>query len=852
MAQSDPFRALADNAAEAIVTIDEGDRIVYANPAAARVFGYSLEELANLPFTALIPERFRDRHRAGFARFLESGERHLRWDGIELPGRRKDGTEVLLEITFGEYADAGGRRFSGIMRDITDRRAEEERLQRTTQTLEALVQSAPIAIAGLSREGIVELWSPAAERMFGWAEGEVLGHPLPIVAPRQSEEHARLREAAVTGPEVGEVETTRWRKDGTAIDVRISYAPLRQHDGEIRGVMAMFQDITAGLEADRARTRSEHRMSFLAEAGRLLAGSLDPDATLKLVARLAVPHVADWCAIYLVDDGVVRLVEVTHHRPEREEAARQLREIYPPDPKAPRGVHEVIRTGKPELIPEITPEMIRDAAVDPKHAAMVEQLDLRSLLIVPLTARGATIGAISLVAESSSRRFDQDDLHFAAELGARAGLAVDNARLFAQARARADEEAALRQAIQAVAASATVEEVIQAIAAGARVATSADGAFVERIKESPAEMEVVAVHGEATPEQGTRAPLAGSFAEEALRKSEPVHVEDIVQERSPILARLGARVGHAAALVLPLQDGGEPIGTLVLIRAAAGQPFAAPEIARASTFAHLASLAFRRLNLLHETEQRRAELERVTESRARLVRGFSHDVKNPLGAADGHLELLEEGILDPITPKQADSIRRARSAIRSALDLIRDLVELAMAEAAVVEVDRGPTDVAALVRDVAEEHRATAENKGLRLFIELPPETPIIDSDVSRARQILGNLLSNAIKYTDEGSVRVKAEATTQESGRRALAVRVIDSGPGIPHEKRHLIFQEFGRLSRDREGMGLGLAISCRLAHALGGDITADSEPGKGSTFTLWLPLDGSRGGSEVVGRVA
>jgi signal transduction histidine kinase len=86
--------------------------------------------------------------------------------------------------------------------------------------------------------------------------------------------------------------------------------------------------------------------------------------------------------------------------------------------------------------------------------------------------------------------------------------------------------------------------------------------------------------------------------------------------------------------------------------------------------------------------------------------------------------------------------------------------------------------------------------------------------------------------------------------GRRALAVRVSDTGPGIPSEKRHLLFQEFGRLSRDHEGMGLGLAISCRLAHALGGDLTADSEAGHGSTFTLWLPL--SRGGRADVHRVA
>lgn len=120
------FRSLAENASEPIITIDADDHVIFANAAAARVFGYPLDELERMAFTSLIPERFRARHRAGMQRYLRSGERRLSWDGIELVGLRRDGSEVPLEVTFGEYASDGQRYFSGIMRDITARQAADK------------------------------------------------------------------------------------------------------------------------------------------------------------------------------------------------------------------------------------------------------------------------------------------------------------------------------------------------------------------------------------------------------------------------------------------------------------------------------------------------------------------------------------------------------------------------------------------------------------------------------------------------------------------------------------------------------------------------------------------------------
>jgi signal transduction histidine kinase len=244
-----------------------------------------------------------------------------------------------------------------------------------------------------------------------------------------------------------------------------------------------------------------------------------------------------------------------------------------------------------------------------------------------------------------------------------------------------------------------------------------------------------------------------------------------------------------------------------------------------------------------ESEQRREEIERITESRSRLIRGFTHDVKNPLGAADGFLQLLEGGLMDGLTEKQKSSVARARRAIGAALRLIEDLLELEKAEAGAIGIAWAATDVRNAAREAAEEYRAQAEAKGLTMRTEIPDELPVVESDAARIRQILGNLISNAVKYTRTGGVTVGVDA--RDGGMapgpgRWVAVAVSDTGPGIPEAQKQLLFQEFTRLgtAAGEKGAGIGLTISERIARALGGEITVASEVGKGSTFTLWLPL--------------
>ena len=315
-------------------------------------------------------------------------------------------------------------------------------------------------------------------------------------------------------------------------------------------------------------------------------------------------------------------------------------------------------------------------------------------------------------------------------------------------------------------------------------------------------------------------------------------------------------LGIGSYIVVPLIVGGQVLGAVTFVSDKAGQRYSEADVTEAEEMAALIALVIHNARLHRDTRrarqraeraaeeamQQKRDLEHVMEVQSRLVRGFSHDLKNPLGAALGHADLLANGIKGDLTPEQLASMARVTSNIQSSLELIDDLVAYASRKMEKVEVRPGPADVRTIGREIAEEYRAQVEAAGLEMQIDLPDDLPPIWSDRIRIRQILGNLLSNAVKYTGQGHVRIGADVCrtgATPDGGEALALRVSDTGHGIPEEKQDLLFKEFARLDpTETAGVGLGLAISRSIAHALGGEITLQSTEGEGSTFTLWLPL--------------
>lgn len=192
----------------------------------------------------------------------------------------------------------------------------------------------------------------------------------------------------------------------------------------------LVQERAAREAAEAARSRA----AFLAEASRVLASSLDYETTLRRVAELVVPRMADWCTVDIVrEDGTIQRLAVTNTDPVKVARAQELQQRYPPDPRAEVGVAAVIRSGKPAFSPEVTDEQIRRWAPDAEHLEIVRQLGMVSYIGVPLPGRERTLGAIGLITAESRRRYGEDDLRLAEELARRVALAVENAQLYREA-----------------------------------------------------------------------------------------------------------------------------------------------------------------------------------------------------------------------------------------------------------------------------------------------------------------------------------------------------------------------------------------------------------------------------------
>jgi PAS domain S-box-containing protein len=335
--------------------------------------------------------------------------------------RRKDGSLVDVEVSASIILRQGKETLCVVAHDVTERKRAEQESSR----LAAIVDSSDDAIIGKTLDGIVTTWNRGAQQIYGYSVEEIVGKPISVLAPPDRyNEILGILEKVRCGAPVNHYETVRRKKDGERINVSLTVSPIVDSSGNVVGASTIARDITE-------RKRVEEAQHFLAKAGTTLSSSLDYPTTLASAANLAVPYLADWCLIdVLEEDGSLDRLAMTHQDPEKIALAHELEERYPPDPDAPRGVTQVLRTGHSELVPEMPEPLIEEAAHDAEHREILRRLGLKSYMIVPLVARGRTLGAITLVLAESGRRYGRAELELAEELARRAALAVDNARLY--------------------------------------------------------------------------------------------------------------------------------------------------------------------------------------------------------------------------------------------------------------------------------------------------------------------------------------------------------------------------------------------------------------------------------------
>ena len=330
-------------------------------------------------------------------------------------------------------------------------------------------------------------------------------------------------------------------------------------------------------------------------------------------------------------------------------------------------------------------------------------------------------------------------------------------------------------------------------------------------------------------------PERGSVIGRTLLERRVVQIPDVAADPEYTLTEIRQAGRYRTLLGVPMLRDGVPIGTIVLGRTEV-RPFDDAEIRLIETFADHAVIAIENVRLFQIVESARDAAMDAADTKSRVLANMSHELRTPLNAIIGFTRIVRRNA-GALPPKQVDNLSKILISAERLLGLIDEILELSRIEAGEAQVELEHTDVVALLNEVADSLEPLVDGTKVRLSVTAHGDLPTALTDRGKLRQIVLNLLSNAIKYTDEGSIDLRAGAANDR-----LQIQVQDTGIGIPPDELTKIFDEFHRPdsthARLRRGTGLGLSISQRLARLLGGDVTAESVLGLGSTFTLDLPI--------------
>ena len=359
---------------------------------------------------------------------------------------------------------------------------------------------------------------------------------------------------------------------------------------------------------------------------------------------------------------------------------------------------------------------------------------------------------------------------------------------------------------------------------------------------------LVAHHG---PIRAETLPLIrGTVAGRTVLDGRAFHIADLQTEDAefPESGKNSRRWGFRSILCVPLMREGVAIGAIALRRREV-QLFTDQQVGLLQTFADQAVIAIENARLFDEIQDKSRQLETASKHKSQFVANMSHELRTPLNAIIGLTDMLVSNAARFGTEKALEPLRRVQNAGTHLLGLINQVLDLSKIEAGKLELDLESVSILPLIDNVIETARPLAERNKNILAVECPSDLPPIEADAMRLRQIILNLLSNACKFTEAGNIKLQVTTALHE-GRQFVEIAVIDTGIGMTAEQMSRLFEEFTQAdsstARQHGGTGLGLAITRRLCQMMGGDVTAASEPGKGSTFTVRLPFAACRTADE------
>ncbi len=653
-------------------------------------------------------------------------------------------------------------------------------------------------------------------------------------------------------------------------------ASLLQIAGHMVALAVDRAELQQAEEQARHKTEdTRERLTFLAIASGLLSSSLDYETTLSQITGMLVPRLADICAVVLLDkDGTANEVTTYGVNPEITSLVRELQTRFTLMPGSHSTIRRVLDSGKTEFIENLTDKSYRETASNDEHLNMLRRLGMRSMVIVPLIGRGETIGALSVAYVGSSRHYSLEDVDFIEELAHRATLAVENARLFQESqRALEDREESLRfreetieleRAARARAEAAQQREAFLSEASSVLSASLDSAATLENlgrlVVDQVADWFTIELFDEGGTSELTVASHADSNGRDLLRRIRdeyvPVTITElpprhILRYREPMLVNgvppefwfdsattpqlliLMNQLESSALIVVPLFVRDETLGVMILGRSGEQAEFDAEDLPMAIDLGYRIALAIDNSRLYYRAQH-------ILQQQEEFISTASHELKTPLTTVKGYLQLINRQLHreDQSPERIVRFTRELEEQVRRLEDLVSDLLDVSRIQQGRLELRLEQFDLAELAANVLSRFEHAPERSGNHELV-LDVTEPIIGIwDRGRIDQVLTNLVSNALKYSPKGGEVV---VHLRRRGDHAkIAVR--DSGIGITPEDRATLFQPFarGKTSKGQiSGTGLGLYITQRIVQNHNGSILVKSEPGRGTTFTVRLPLE-------------
>ncbi|NUQ21020.1 MAG: PAS domain S-box protein [Gemmatimonadaceae bacterium] len=746
--------------------------------------------------------------------------------------------------------------------------------------LAAIVSSSDDAIVGKRLDGTIVSWNEGAARLFGYRPEEIIGrNVLTLIPPERHAEEREIVARLSRGERVEHFETIRVRKDGTRVEVSLAVSPIRDASGAIVGAAKIARDIgeqrNLVARAEAARVRAERAAAHIERLQSLtaaLSGVTTRAAVARIVMREGIASLGAYAgvvALLTADRNQLELLD-SHGYPE--EACMSVGRRWPLDAAIP--IAEAARTREPVFVASPEEWGARYlGGYTPKAS------ESRAWAAVPLILEGVAHGAL-LWTYDAPRVFDDDDRALMLAIARQAVQALERTRLQeservaqAQAERAARRVAFLARASTVLASSLDVRSTLDAVARLA-VPELADWSFVEMLDAEGIPRPAAIHHRDEAKvrlawDSLTQYPIRAEnqFGSMLIaRTGQPELVPEIPPEvfesvaHDPEHLRQLRELGFRSSMQVPLRARGRLVGVLTFASAESGRRYGPADLAMAEEVATRVSAALENAELYEAeraaraaAEMEAARAEEASRAKSDFLATMSHELRTPLNAVAGYVQLIELEIAGPVTDQQRDYLTRLRASSQHLLGLINDVLDLSKIDSGQFSLEDEVTPAAEAIHAAMVIAEPQAEARSLELVHEDDAGGSRYIGDPDRVRQILVNLLSNAVKFTDPpGRITVRAGvAETAAPGARVggrgpwTFIAVSDTGIGISPTLQGVVFDPFvqaesGR-TRTRGGTGLGLAISRRLARLMGGDITLESEPGKGSTFTLWLRAPGA-----------